>query len=186
MPSSITYKAAFMRQAVTDLGQAIQLAATEGMEKVVAQAAEDARSLADWRAPGEQTETYPGGVTWEWTTTGMAAASIQGYVVPNKRLRGQSTQWTTSYRNGIPRQHIHATDDSITGNHQAPRHTIVGIVTMNIAYAPYLQRWEMEGAGQQEPVTVEVFRVMWSFYYVPNILKPAISAALDAVARRYT
>jgi hypothetical protein len=154
----------------------VNYAARQAMEKTIKQAARDAKGLVEWRAPGEQAEVY-GDTLWEWTTTGSAAKSIQGYVVPNKNLQQFSTQ-TTSYRNGQPLSHPHYTDDTVTDNHSVEKGKIAGVLTMNIHYAPYLQEWEEDNGGV---VVEEVLDANWDANYVPTIIEPTMAKALDNV-----
>lgn len=159
------------------IGAAAEQAAEEAMSATVRQAADDARGLIEWREPGEQAQQY-GNTLWEWTTTGSAARSIQGYVVPRKRLSQFSTE-TVSRRNGVPRKHPHYTDDGVTDDHTAEPGTVVGIVTMNINYGPPLQEWEENTTGHV--VTEEVFAANWDAFYVPAIIEPTFARVLNAL-----
>lgn len=183
MASSFKFNATRFQKAMNDFEQGIREAAETAMQKVVKQAATDARAIKQWRDPGEHTQVYPNGDEWTWTVTGMAAASIQGYVVPKKNLAKLPTVWTTSYRNGHPLQHPHYTNDSVTGDYSADDTKVIGIITMNVAYAPYLQDWEMEGGGA--PVTVEVLEFNWDRVYVP-IVRREMEKHMGRIARRYT
>jgi hypothetical protein len=185
MASDIKFNRLALEAAFDDIATQLRLAAEEGMQKVVDRAADDARGIYNWNRPGDQEQEYPNGTVWQWEVTGMAAASIQGYVVPNKRLRGQADRLTTSYKNGAPRQHPHWTDDAVTQDHAPDPDKVIGVVTMNIGYAPYLQEWEQETFGQP-PVTVTVFEAFWSRVYVPTVLRPTIERAMRSVARKYT
>lgn len=182
MASSFKFNQPMFHRSMKVLQETLLLAGEEGMQKVVDQAADDARQIQHWREPGPAEEDYPSG-HWEWEVTGMAAASIQGYVVPNKKLHGQPSRTTISHWNGIALRHPHSTDDSVTGDHNPDPGKVIGIVTMNIAYAPYLQDYERREG--ETPVVVEVFDTMWSQVYIPTILRPAIEKAMARVAHTY-
>lgn len=173
------------------LRQGIEDAAEEAMGQAMAQAEKDTQSLYRWRKPGTYTETDRAGNTWTWEVTGQTAASITGYVVGNKRLKNLNPGPTTTVtRNGMgfaPR--THGVDASLTGDYSERDGHVMGIVTMYTAYAPYLQAREKRGgewgtptAG--EPVTIEVLRVNWDAYYVPNIIRPTIERVMQRIAAR--
>jgi hypothetical protein len=185
MASDITFNAGALHTAATDLAGALREAGRQGMQKVVDRAAADAKGICNWNHPGPQEKEYPDGTRWQWMVTGMAAASIQGYVVPNKSLTGQASVETTSYRDGLPLRHPHSTDDGVTRDYADDPDRVIGVVTMNVAYAPYLQDWEQE-TFNQEPVTVVVFEAFWSRVYVATILRPTIEKMMAQVARKYT
>lgn len=145
------------------LAKDLREAGEEAMAALMQQAEQDAREMADWHPIGTYEETY-GDVVWNWTTTGLAAQSIQAYVVPNKKL-DQASYENYSFKNGMPLKHIAKTDDRVTGNHRPEDGKIIGIITMNAAYASYLQDWEAEEGDQ--PVAVRVLQVNWTSYYVP-------------------
>lgn len=178
------FNAGAFSAAMDDLAEGIKEAGREAMEDVVSKAELDAQAIQHWRDEGTYTETYPGGTTWEWTVTDMARTSITGYVVPNKKLKALPNFATTSYRNGQALVHPHKQDNSVTGDHSLIPGQIIGIVTMNAAYAPYLQDYELS-LGEQ-PVVVEVFEQNWSRYYVPSILRPAIERHMQRIAAKYT
>jgi hypothetical protein len=189
MASKFEFRASAFSAALDALAQGIKEAGEVGMQKVVDAAAEDARRIKSWRDPGEYEEDYDSG-HWQWTVTGTAAASIVGYVVPKKTTLRGAAEMTTSYWNGIPLKHPHPLDDSVTQDTAPQDDTIIGVVTMNVAYAPYLQAWETDhgfmGGQQEYPVTVEVFEMMWGNHYAPNILRPEIEKRMAAIARRFT
>jgi hypothetical protein len=170
--------------AMKDLGLGIEYAAHKGMEEVVSVAEMDAQAIQHWQEEGQYEVAYPSGTTWTWTVTDMARSSITGYVVPNKRLKNLPSFDTTSYRNGQALRHPHGADDNVTQDHQPQPHTVIGIVTMNVAYAPYLQAYEL--GGGELPVTVEVFEQNWSRVYVPSILRPAIERYMQRIVAKYT
>lgn len=183
MASSLRYHRDDVQQATTALAREMRKAARKGMQAVMDKAAEDARAIANWRDPGRYEVDYPSG-RWSWEVTGMAKASIVGYVVPDKRLPQQARMTTTSYHNGAGLTHPHYTDDGVTGSYADNPDVIQGILTMNVAYAPYLQEHEIEMDG--EPATVDALEMNWARVYVPNILVPAINRALDRVASIYS
>jgi hypothetical protein len=164
------------------LTKALRRAGEKGMAKVVKQAETDAKAVYSWRRPGTYTVQYPG-AEWTWTVTGMAAASITGYVVPNKRLNTLATIVTTSYKNGVPLQHPHFTDNAVTGDVAEEENMVIGVVTMNVAYAPYLQDYEMQGGDS--PVVVEVFEMNWERVYIPS-LAATIEAEMALAAQQFT
>lgn len=175
MPSSFTFNEGAFLGALSRLRDGIEEAAREGMEEVMSRAEMDAQAIARWREEGTYSKSYPSG-DWTWTVTDMARSSITAYVVPNKRLKRLPTFETISTWNGIPLRHEHRTDDSVTGNHSASANVVVGVVTMNVAYAPYLQEHEMELASY--PVTVEVLEMNWSRVYVPTVLRPIMERVM--------
>jgi hypothetical protein len=183
MPSSFKFNRSAFQLAMGDLRMGVIEAATEAMEQAVAKAAKDAQTIKAWRDEGWHEQDYPSG-HWRWEVTGMAKSSIQGYVVPNKTLQQQPTYGTVSYWNGMPKQKIHSTNDSVTGSYSEERDRVIGIVTMNVAYAAYLQDWEM--TRSQYPVTVEVFEMNWSSVYVPRVIRPVMERVLGRIARKYT
>jgi hypothetical protein len=183
MASSLKYYHADIIQAQSALGAGMRRAGRAGMRAVMQQAQEDARAIDHWRSPGRYEEEYPSGL-WSWEVTGMARSSIVGYVVPDKRLPQAAAFYTTSYHDGEPLQHPHSTDDDVTGDYREDPDTVTGILTMNVAYAPYLQDYEIRANG--EPVVIEVLDANWSSVYVPTILVPAIDRALESVIRQYT
>jgi hypothetical protein len=183
MASTVTFRAGSMHDAFASIGKSLRVAVEETMQTLMDTAADDARAIEHWRNPGRYEEDY-GGNTWSWEVTGMAAASIQGYVVPNKDLAGQATKVTTSYWNGIALKHPSSTNDAVTGDHQAAPEHIVGVLTMNVAYAPYLQEYELRQG--YTPVVVEVFDAQWAQVYVPQILRPGIERFMERVQKRYT
>lgn len=153
------------------------------MRLAMKEAEKDARSLAAWRSPGRYEVDYGRAGTWSWEVTGMAEASITGYVVPDKNLF-QGFEETTSFHNGRPLRHPHRTDDSVTGNYRDSPDVVKGVVTMNIAYAPYLQAHEeLEHGG---PVVEEVLRIYWESYYWPNIIEPELDRVLRYTIGVYT
>lgn len=170
--------------AMDALAEGMKAAGREGMEEVVAKAEMDAQGLEHWRQEGQYTETYPNGTTWEWTVTDMARTSITGYVVPNKKLKSLPNFETVSYRNGQALRHLHHADNNVTGDYAPLPGEIIGVVTMNVAYAPYLQAYELSEG--ELPVTVEVFEQNWARYYVPSILRPTIERYMARIAARYT
>ncbi len=183
MPSSFTFNKDAFSVAIGDLRLGVIVGANEAMEKVVAKAAKDAQSIKQWRDEGWQEEDYPSG-HWRWEVTGMAKASIQGYVVPDKSLQQQPTYETVSFWNGIPKQKIHNTDDAVTGTHAQENERVIGVITMNVAYAPYLQ--EYETTLSQYPVTVEVLEMNWASVYVPRVIQPVMERVMGRIARKYT
>ena len=184
MSMKFKFNAADFAAAMLDLGIGIRTAGEKGMGEVVAQAEMDAQAIQHWREEGTYNETYPSGTNWEWTVTDMARTSITGYVVPNKRLKSLPSFETTSYRNGQALRHRHQQNNNVTGDHTLVWGQIIGIVTMNVAYAPYLQDYEM-GLGEL-PVVVEVFEQNWSRYYIPSVLRPVIERHMQRVAAKYT
>ncbi len=183
MAMSFKFNAGEFSAAMVDLAEGMRDAGKEGMEAVVAQAELDAQSIQHWREEGTYNETYPSGTNWVWTVTDMARTSITGYVVPNKKLKSLPNFATTSFRNGQALTHQHKQNDNVTGDHSFIPGQIIGIVTMNVAYAPYLQEYELS-LGEQ-PVVVEVFEQNWSRYYVPSILRPTIERHMQRVAAKY-
>src|SRR5215471_7034966 len=90
-----------LREGVKD---ATEDALTEAME----QAADDARGMKRWRDAGTYEEDY-GDHTWKWTVTGLAAASIQGFVIGRGRLKTLYDHPTTSFYDGMALHHPHGT-----------------------------------------------------------------------------
>ncbi len=183
MPSTFKFNRNAFLTAMGDLRLGVINAAEEAMEAVVSKAAKDAQDIKKWRDEGWYSEDYASG-NWTWEVTGMAAASIQGYVVPNKTLHQQPTYETVSYWNGIPKKKVHATDSSVTGTYNEEQDKVIGIITMNVAYAPYLQEYEMDLA--QYPVTVEVLEMNWATVYVPRVIRPIMERVMGRIARKYT
>lgn len=184
--SSFTFNRALFAGACADLREAIKTGARSAVQKTIDQAVIDAREMAAWNEDGsDQQETYGDGDTWEWHVSGLARESIQGYVVPDKQLAARATTFTTSRHNGQPLIHPHATTDSVTGDYANDPNKVVGVVTMNAAYAPFLQEWETTAGGQQVPVTVQVFSLNWDGYYAPRIITPELEQHMEAVARKY-
>lgn len=159
----------------------LEAAADAGMTAVVDQAAEDARSMKRWRDPGESNFGE-----WEWTTTGLSVESISGHVVTPrksasgyKRLRRAPTQVLLR---GYP---MHTTEHSTTSRpkRRSTAGKVLGVVTMYADYAHWVQRMEIEGSlggsiSPGIPVVIEVFQSNWANYYVPQILRPTLQAAL--------
>src|SRR5215211_5467879 len=120
---------------------AMQKAATEAMQMVMAQAEQDAQQLYRWREPGYYSEQDAHGDTWTWRVTGASAASITGYVVGNKQLKasnpGQRTVITRESNVGPDKayEHFHGIDPSVTGDYSEQPGVVQGIVTMYTAYA---------------------------------------------------
>lgn len=183
MTMSFKFNAGAFSAAMTDLAEGMRDAGRVGMEEVVSQAEMDAQALQHWNEEGQQSGEY-GGTEWVWTVTDMARSSIVGYVVPNKKLKSLPNFATTSYRNGQALVHPHHQDNNVTGDHAPLPDRIIGIVTMNVAYAPYLQDYELSLGAL--PVVVEVFEQNWSRYYVPSILRPAIERHMQRIAAKYT
>ena len=168
---------------------AMQRAATEAMQQVMAQAEQDAQQLYRWRDPGYYSEQDRNGDTWTWRVTGASAASITGYVVGNKRLKtnnpGEQTTILRESNHGPDKayRHSHHIDPTVTGDYQERPGVVQGIVTMYTHYAPYLQMKEIAGGvwGQPSPgnpVTIEVLEVYWDAVYVP-MLERLIGRRMD-------
>lgn len=183
MASGLKYYAADLIQAKSALGAGMRRAAKKAMKAAMKQAEADAKSIYQWRNPGRYEEDYPSG-HWSWEVTGMAAASITGYVVPDKDLKQLPTTVTTSYHDGVALRHPHFTDDGVTGDYREDPDIIKGVLTMNIAYAPYLQAYETDTFG--DPVVIEVLEANWASYYVPSVIAPEIDRALQTVISQYT
>lgn len=178
--SSFKVSAAF-KPKLTAHKKLLRESADAGMAAVVAQATEDAQSMKRWRDPGQSTFE-----DWEWTTTGISAESISGYIVTPrkstngfKRLRHAPTQ--VLFRGYPMHKTEHKTVNQPKRKSQAGR--VLGVVTMYSAYAPWIQRMEIEGSlggsiSPGVPVVIEVFQSNWSSFYVPQILRPALRAAL--------
>lgn len=169
--------------AMDELRWGIEAAAREAMAKAMEVAEQDARAMYSWRQPGTYTEDYPSG-TWEWTVTGMSAASITAYVVPDKKLKRFPAVTTTTYWNGIAKTHVHQIDPALTGDYNEEPGKVKGVVTMYTGYAPYLQAHETGAGGQEYPVTVEVLEVNWETLYCPKIIQPTIEKIMTRIARR--
>lgn len=176
------FNAGALREAVVALMDGVEIAAEGAMSRVMRQAEADARSTAHWRDANTYTVKYPSG-EWTWTVTGLARASIHGYVVPNKRLKHFPDFWTTSYWNGNPRLHPHTFDDSITSSVPEVAGKISGVLTMNIAYAPHLQEYESREFGW--PVTIETLDMNWAPVYAP-MAGGEMQRRLVAFAAQYT
>lgn len=168
-------------------------ASHEAMRAAMKQAEDDARAIYRWRQPGEYMQTDQKGVPWVWEVTGLSAASITGYVVSargdEKAPKNLSPRRALRYHGNSDLSKTNALDPSLMGNHSAPPGRVVGVVTMYTAYAPYLQKKEINGAkwGQPsagEPVTIEVLRVNWGRFYVPQIIRPRIEKAMQRIAAR--
>ncbi len=180
--SSIKFNRGLLRRAVEDFRTAIEKSAEVGMDRAMKMAQHDAAGTAHWREANTYTQEYPSG-EWTWTVTGMARSSITAYVVPGRGLRHFPDYWTTSYRNGMPLQHKHSFDDSIASTPTPQEGKVIGIITMNVAYAPYLQDYE-RSIGVQ-PITVEVLAMNWVPVYVP-LIQGVMHAEMARVAKRYT
>lgn len=177
------------------LRRGIESAADAAMEKVVKRAEKDAQSLYRWREPGEYSNVSSGGGTvWTWTTTGLTAESIKGYIVSprkgGKNLPSLSKPDTKIYREDAESSrvyktytHQHKTDASLTGDYSAKDGSVLGVLTMYTTYAKYLQDkekagavWDIPGAGQ--PITIEVFASFWHTYYAPIVAHDEIEKRL--------
>jgi len=180
--STITYDAAKVSAAFADIALAIDIAAYEGMDAAMKTAEKDAQETAAWREEGHYTVDYPSG-EWSWQVTGLARSSITAYVVPNKKLTHFPDYWTTSHWNGIALQHPHKYDDSLTSSPSADPDKAIGIITMNVAYAPYLQDYEKSIANV--PITVEVLEMNWVPVYIP-IINGVMQRSMARVAAKYT
>lgn len=165
---------------------ASHLAMREAMQK----AEEDAQAIYRWRQPGEYMQTDKNGKPWVWEVTGLSAASITGYVVSakgdEKRAKALSSRQALRYRGNSDLTKTNSIDPSLMGNHSAGPGRVLGVVTMYTAYAPYLQKKEIRGGvwGQPsagEPVTVEVLRINWAQFYVPQIIRPFIEKHMQRV-----
>jgi hypothetical protein len=175
------------------LRQGIQEAAQEAMRAAFAQAEEDAQGMYRWRKPGEYQNYDRNGKSWVWEVTGLSAASITGYVVgplgDEKKPKALAGRRALRFHSNSDLTKINELDPSLMGRHSARKGRVIGVVTMYTAYAPYLQAKEITGglwgipkAG--EPVTIEVLRVNWDAYYVPNIIRPLIEKKMGEVAAR--
>jgi len=181
--SGVEFDATAFSADMKALELAMREASREAMAEMIRQAVEDARSLKRWRDPDRYEQLYPSG-HWSWEVTGMASSSITGYIVPDKKLPRLASRITTSYHDGRALTHPHYVDDRVTGDYVDREHVVQGVITMNIAYAPYLQDYEMKVAG--EPVTVEVLRVNWSSVYAPRILTPVLERAMERATAAFT
>lgn len=187
--SSIKQSPAFLA-ATARLRAKVRDAATEGLTKVMAQAEADAKQMKRWHDPGSYSGLAADGSTWEWQATGAAAASIVGYIVggPAALRSSNPSQLTTVTRTtagGSVRKyrHSHAVNAGLMRQRSAEANRITGVLTMTIGYAAYLQKKEIAGGlwGSPSaglPVTVDVFKVNWAAYYIPQILRPALAKAL--------
>ena len=183
MASGLAYYAADVQQAKSELGNAMRGAAKKSMQSAMKQSEADAQRIYHWRRPGRYEKDYPSG-HWVWEVTGMSAASIKGYVVPEKELAQLPTTVTTSYHDGVALHHTHYTDDGVTSDYGVTPDIIKGVLTMNIAYAPYLQEYEIDNFG--EPVVIEVLEANWDSYYVPSVIAPEIEHLLQSVISQFT
>lgn len=176
MASRLKYHSDDVRQTTTALERAMRRGAKSAMRKAMKEAERDAKEAYQWRSPGRYEVDYGRTGIWSWEVTGMSAASITGYVVPDKVLPQLPYQETTSYYNGLPLRHPHATDDGVTGNYRENPDVIKGVLTMNTAYAPYLQDYEELELGG--PVVEEVLEAWWDGHYWPNVIVPELERAL--------
>lgn len=185
MPKGSSFKLSpNFKNHMRSLREGMEKAATEAMGAAMAQAERDAQGLYPWHHPGEYAAQY-GQDTWQWTVTGLSAATITGYVVPNKKLKNLPSIATTSYWNGIPMQHVSRVDPTVTQDYAPETDKIKGIVTMYTHYAPFLQDWETGAGGQKNPVTVEVLEVNWETFYVPKIIRPIIEQRMATLSARF-
>lgn len=182
MASQVKFDGGKMTAAFLDIRASLQAAAERGMQKAMAQAEKDAQGTAHWREANTYTLDYPSG-EWTWTVTGLARSSITAYVVPNKRLKHFPDYFTTSYWNGMPKVHPHRFDDSLTSSPGPDPDRVIGIITMNVAYAPYLQDYEQEIGVQ--PIVVEVLEMNWTPVYVP-VIRGVMQVEMARIAAKYT
>src|SRR5689334_8888999 len=151
MAKSYFKVAAGFAQSLQVRAAAMEKAAKEAMQQVMAQAEQDAQQLYRWREPGYYSEQDAFGDTWTWRVTGATAASITGYVVGNKKLKsnnpGQRTIITRESNHGPDKayHHFHGVDPSLMGDYAERPGVVQGVVTMYTAYAPYLQMKEIVG-----------------------------------------
>lgn len=179
MASKFTFDFTGFKSDLEQLEQGMKVAGKHAIRAVVEKAAEDATYIIHWRTPGMWELDYPSG-NWQWEVTGLAHQSIFGYVVPDRDSPDIGNTVTTSYWNGIALNHPHYTDDSVTEDYSEDPKRIIGVVTMNINYAPYLQDFEMSNG--EEPVTVEVLSMNWDAAYVPGIVVPILDQEMSRFA----
>lgn len=174
---------------------AIERAAYEAMAKAMNQAEADAKTMYEWRKPGTYRAVDSSGAEWEWEVTGVAADSIQAYVVgrgPKTAGVGRETTYITrrsEYGGGsflTTYRHEHYADPGLLPTHSPAPGRVTGIVTMNPVYVQYLQSKEVTGGtwgvpdtGPNRPVTVEVLEVFWENQYVPHIIAPHIARVMS-------
>lgn len=172
--------------AVLALGGGMRDAAEDAMTAAMEVAEQDAQALKRWRDPGTYSEDG-----WEWQVTGQATASITAYVVGHRQQKAlnPAPQTTVSHNGRAFRPKTHSIDTGLEGTYVQQPGVVTGIVTMNVAYAPYLQKKEIGGAvwGQPtagRPVTLEVLELNWSSLYVPQIIVPRLERAMNALKSR--
>lgn len=164
--STFKYNRKVFSAAMQRLRNKIGEAAAEAVDIVVKDAAQTAREIAAWRDPGRHEQLY-GGTFWSWENTGMARSSIQGYVIGRGALYDLPAMVTTSYENGVPLRHPHTTDSNVTEQRSPIPGHVIGVITMNVHYGPYLQEWEIDQG--REPATIEVLDSHWAAIYVPML-----------------
>lgn len=190
MASTVKLNPAF-GAAVLALGVGIQAATEDAMAAAMEVAEQDAQALKRWRDPGTYSEDDRAGNTWVWQVTGQATASITAYVVGHRQPKALNpAPQTTVTRNGHAfRARTHSIDTALEGTYAPQPGVVTGVVTMNVAYAPFLQRKELGGAvwgipSAGQPVTLEVLALNWSSVYVPQIIAPRIERAMNALRSR--